>query len=123
MQTRKVTRKATHIAGQCATGQGRVFDITVNDLSNGGCRFEYADPHLAQGAPLTLMINGTGPYQAYVRWREGPQVGVSFLRPLGDAQLDALMNGEPVATSSDHAPPDLGAAAAKPGFGPLRRIC
>lgn len=123
MRTRKVERKRTEITGQCCTNQGRLFDITVCDLTDGGCRFRDAEESLFPGAPVNLMIAGSGPYACFVRWREDKQVGVSFARPLSPALLDQLLNGKPVAPSPT-AEADATAPEAPGGtLGPMRRVC
>ena len=123
MKTRKVERKRTEINGQCCTNQGRLFDITVCDLSDGGCRFRDADNSLFVGVAVSIMINGTGPHRCYVRWREGVQVGVSFVRPLSPAQLDELLYGRPIAAAPATMPSPVEEDEAANAPAPLRRFC
>lgn len=123
MRTRKVERKPTKIAGQCCTSQGRLSDITVCDLTKGGCRFSDADRGLFTGVPVSIMIAGSGPYRSFVRWREEDDVGVSFVQPLSPEVLEQLLAGKPVTPEPS---PEVDAApVSKPAssFGPLRRIC
>lgn len=125
MKARKVERKRTDIRGQCCTNQGRLFDIKVCDLTEGGCRFRDADHSLFPGVQVTLMIAGSGPYRSFVRWREESQVGVSFAQPLGSEVLEQLLSGKPVTTPPPS--PALQSAPNAPApassFGPLRRVC
>lgn len=128
MKTRKVERKHTDITGQCCTSQGKLFDITVSDLTEGGCRFRDADNSLFAGAQLTLMIAGSGPYRCFVRWRDKSDVGVSFVQPLTAEILDQLVNGKPVKaapSASLNPAPEVanGQSPDAASFGPLRRVC
>ncbi len=128
MRTRKVERKRTDITGQCCTSQGRLFDIKVCDLTEGGCRFRDADNSLFAGLQVNLMIAGSGPYRCFVRWREADDVGVSFAQPLSPAVLEQLLYGKPVAPAHSAAPtppmqPAPSSTSAPSSFGPLRRIC
>ncbi len=123
MKTRKVERKETKIGGQCCTHHGRLFDITVCDLTEGGCRFSGCDGALFVGAPANLMIAGSGPYRCFVRWREGNDVGVSFAQPLTPEVLEQLIEGKPVIAEpmeAERAPVRQAPAAS---FGPIRRVC
>lgn len=124
MRTRKVERKRTDIEGQCCTSQGRLFDIKVCDLTDGGCRFRDADESLFPGMPVSLMINGTGPYACFVRWREDSDVGISFARPLSPAQFEQLREGKPFSTTAPApAQSDRASEPSSTAFGPLRRVC
>lgn len=128
MKTRKVERKRTDITGQCCTSQGRLFDINVCDLTEGGCRFRDADNSLFAGAQATLMIAGSGPYRCFVRWREECDVGVSFAQPLSAELLDQMVNGKPLKaapSASLHTAPEAANVQPTAGssFGPLRRVC
>lgn len=123
MKVRKVDRKPIRIEGQCCTLHGHVFSITIGDLTEGGCRFAEAGHNLAPGAPVNLMILGTGPYRAQVRWRERGEIGVAFARPLESALAAALAAGEPVPNregAATQAPAAPGLAAP---LGPMRRVC
>ena len=129
MRTRKVERKRTDIGGQCCTNQGRLLEIVVCDLTEGGCRFRDADASLFPGMPVNLMISGSGPYACYVRWREDSDVGVSFARPLSPTLLEQLLNGKPPAAAPQSVQPAKTEGAEPPAeiavspYGPLRRIC
>ena len=123
MKTRKVERKQTKIGGQCCTRQGRLFDITVCDLTSGGCRFRDSDDGLFVGAPVNLMIVGSGPFRCFVRWRDGSDVGVSFVQPLSPAVLEQLLSGKPVVAAPLEAGRVPSAQAATSSFGPMRRAC
>lgn len=126
MRTRKVERKQTELAGQCCTSQGRLFDITVHDLSNGGCRFADDDPALFVGAPANIMINGTGPHRCFVRWREDGQVGVSFVRPMSEDEIAQVLSGKmPPRAPAQAMPDEKPASAPQPAAptGMVRRFC
>lgn len=94
MRTRKKDRKKVEIPGQCCTAEGRLFDIAVRDLNDGGCRYGDLNPPLRVGALVNLMIGGTGPYGAHVRWSADGEVGVSFARPFTEEQLEKLISGD-----------------------------
>ncbi|WP_427964310.1 PilZ domain-containing protein [Altererythrobacter sp.] len=124
MRARKVERKRTDIGGQCCSVQGRVFDVVLSDLTQGGCRFRDPQRILAIASPVNMTIDGTGPHRAHVRWREQEEVGVSFIRPLTAEQVEALISGKPsktvhpISKPRELAPPNRTASSL-----PLRRIC
>lgn len=116
MQTRKIDRKQVSIPGQCRTMRGQLIDIQLRDLTHGGCRFDDPAHALLPNAPVSLMIAGSGPYAARLRWREGQEVGVAFDRALPDALLHQILSGKPIPASTSH--PGLPA-----GMGPRRLVC
>ena len=116
MQTRKIDRNRVSITGQCRTMRGQLFDIQLRDLTSGGCRFGDPAHALLPNAPVSLMIAGSGPYTARMRWREGDEVGVAFDRPLSDALIQQIVSGKPVAASASR--PGL-----TQGLGPRRLVC
>lgn len=123
MRTRQVDRKKVEVAGQCCSVQGRLFDISIEDLTKGGCGFSDPADVLKVGSPVNLMISGTGPHRAHVRWKAEGKVGVSFQRPLSDEMVEDLIEGRKPAPTPDPAP----AASNQPSPGastlPLRRVC
>lgn len=65
-------------------------DVTVQDLSEKGCRFGDRTGYLTVGTPITLKLGPIGPVEAMVRWREGTQAGVEFVSPLYPSVLDHI---------------------------------
>lgn len=116
MQTRKIDRNPVSIPGQCRTMRGQLIDIQLRDLTTGGCRFDDAARALLPHAPVTLMIGGSGPHNARLRWREGDQVGVAFDRPLSEALLHQIISGKAIPARHSH--PGL-----TQGLGPRRLVC
>jgi len=127
MQTRKTDRKQVAIPGQCCTAQGRVFDIVLSDLTTGGCGFADSEHCLAIGAPVSLMIAGSGPHRAHVRWASDGAVGVSFQAPFAQSDVNGLIEGKApvVAPAPGPAPAPSPTASVAPPAGslPLRRVC
>ena len=92
MQTRKSNRQAISLPGQYISGFGASGDVTLSDLSPGGCRFESDDSQFAVGSALKVYVAGSGPYRATVKWVDEGMVGVTFANRLSDQQLDSLQN-------------------------------
>ena len=106
MQTRKKPRKTITIPGRYFTGLGTPKDVTIADLSPGGCKFEADERGLVPGARIQLYVAKTGPHHAVVKWRSDGEVGVTFASPLSDEQFASF--------ESSHVPDsalDIGEAA------------
>lgn len=127
MRTRQVNRKRVEVTGQCCSVQGRVFDIAISDLTKGGCGFPDLENVLNVGTPVNLMISGTGPHHAHVRWKADGKVGVSFQRPLDAELLEQIVEGKVRAPQRVSAPaPSAPDDQDENGTGanlPLRRVC
>ena len=123
MRTRKVDRKQVEVQGQCCSVQGRLFDIVLNDLTTGGCGFPDPEGILSIGSPVNLMICGTGPHRAHVRWADKGCVGVSFQRPLSDEAVQNLIDGKPPVTAPSQMKAPTAAAQSSNSTLPLRRVC
>jgi len=104
MRTRKTTRKAINVPGRYFTGLGDPVDVTLSDLSEGGCRFPMEAHKLNIGAPLQVYVAGSGPHRASVRWIDNGQVGVTFATPLESEQFEKFMASH-VPDLSDEATP------------------
>ncbi|WP_390586981.1 PilZ domain-containing protein [Erythrobacter sp. MTPC3] len=94
MQTRQTSRKTISLPGRFYTGAGQLVDVTLSELSVGGCRFAAPGKALIPGTPLQVYIGASGPHRANVRWSENGEVGVTFAAPFTQPQIDAFENGE-----------------------------
>lgn len=88
MRTRKTPRKALNVPGRYFTGLGDPVDVTLSDLSEGGCRFPIGNQKLNVGAPMQIYVASTGPHRASVRWIDDGQAGVTFASPLETEQFE-----------------------------------
>ena len=104
MRTRKTPRKAINVPGRYFTGLGDPVDVTLGDLSEGGCRFPIEAHKLNIGAPLQIYIAGSGPHRAAVRWIDDGQVGVTFATPLSTEQFEKFEGSHVPDLSSDAIP-------------------
>lgn len=88
MRTRKAPRKSIAVPGRYFTGLGDPVDVTLSDLSEGGCRFPIGNQRLNIGAPIQIYVASSGPHRATVRWIDQGQVGVTFAVPLETEQFE-----------------------------------
>lgn len=88
MRTRQVNRKLITLHGRYSTGLGEAHEVTLRDLSPGGCRFELASEKIAPGSPLQIFVAETGPHRAIVKWIKDGEAGVEFLRPLSETHFN-----------------------------------
>ncbi|MEP5937909.1 MAG: PilZ domain-containing protein [Erythrobacter sp.] len=106
MQTRKSNRQEISLPGQYVSGFGTAGDVTLSDLSPGGCRFESGDSQFALGSELKIYVAGSGPYRATVKWVDAGVVGVTFPTRLTEQQFDSLrQNGGGSGQPSDSQTP------------------
>jgi len=89
MTERVEPRHEISIVGRVRMGTG-ARDVTIQDLSEHGCKFHDRFSSLAIGAPVTVRIGPVGPVEAHVKWRRGEYVGVQFVTPLYPAVLDHI---------------------------------
>ena len=84
-------RQNAPISGRIPGSIQRIFDI-----SRYGCQIETGD--LADGAngQFVEIDFGTIVTRAIIRWSDRARLGLEFTRPLGSAQVDALL-AEPAA--------------------------
>lgn len=92
MRTRQNHRKPLTLPGKYYSGKGGAVEVTLGDISRGGCSFEKGRHRLEQGAPIRIYIDNAGPFAARVRWVEGEQAGVTFDPPLEAEQLAHFRN-------------------------------
>ncbi|MBD2842943.1 PilZ domain-containing protein [Erythrobacter rubeus] len=107
MRTRQTSRKTITLPGRYFTGLGSQVDVTLTELSVGGCRFPASGKKLIPGAPLQIYIGASGPHRANIRWSENGEVGVTFATPLSEEQLGRLQDDQAAAASAP-APPGEG---------------
>ena len=102
MQIRETSRRTLSVPARYVTGMGTPVDVTMRDISTGGCCFKDGQRQLRIGTPLQIHIAGSGPYRAAVRWIEGDLVGIKFVLMLEEEEverfeaLEALDGSEPV---------------------------
>ncbi len=119
MQTRQKPRKALNLPGRFFTGLGVPVDVTMSDISVGGCRFPVGDQQFAIGTPLQIFIAGSGPHRAAIRWVEKGEAGVTFVSPLSEELVEGFQ---------DNHVPDAPTVAPQGDFEPMtdakpRRFC
>ena len=88
---RQAASNSAPISGRIPGSIRRIFDI-----SRYGCQIETGD--LADGAngQFVEIDFGTIVTRAIIRWSDRARLGLEFTRPLGSAQVDALL-AEPAA--------------------------
>lgn len=59
-------------------------DVMLTDVSLGGCRFKTDSARLSMGTPLQIVIAGTGPHHATIKWVGKGEVGVTFAHALDE---------------------------------------
>ncbi|EAQ28817.1 hypothetical protein NAP1_14498 [Erythrobacter sp. NAP1] len=91
MKTRQTKRKQSNVPGRYLAGNGEPQDVVLRDVSVGGCRFEMGQRAFTLGSPLQIVVAGTGPHRAIVKWIDKDEVGLTFERPLSQAQVDSFM--------------------------------
>ncbi len=68
--------------------------VVLSDLSTCGCRLQL-DRQVRPGTVVALEMEGLAPFDAYVIWQQGDQVGCKFLNRLHPALLDAALAVSP----------------------------
>lgn len=76
--------------GRYRTGNGRVHDVQISNLSRSGCRMWQNHHWLEVGASIALRIENIGPIDSVVRWKNNNEMGVEFITPLHPSVLDHL---------------------------------
>jgi len=119
MKTRQKPRKAFVLPGRYFTGQGMPMDVTLTDISEGGCRFATHGRMLPLGASLQIYVANSGPHLASVKWAAKGEVGITFSAPLDAEKFEKFQNSHvPDASWSE----DVGEFDAMPDA-PPRRFC
>ncbi len=92
MMTRQTNRKPLTLPGRYHLGKGRGAEVTLSNISRGGCRFVDEEGHLAAGTRIHVYIDEAGPFPAQVRWVREDHAGVTFATPLDKTQLAHFRN-------------------------------
>lgn len=119
MKTRQTQRKTITLAGRYLGGSGRPVDVTINDLSQRGCRFAVDAPQPARGSQVQLFLEGSGPHHAMVKWVKDGEVGVTFIAQLDENLFRRFQNSH-VPSLDDNRPRD---GAVAPPKGAPNRFC
>ena len=90
MQTRQAPRHSVSTTGTVRSARGMEWQVSVDDLSPGGCRIDDPGGGLLLGELVKLSIAEIGPIVAEVAWRQSSRVGVEFVRPLSERVTTAL---------------------------------
>ncbi|AWW73490.1 hypothetical protein CD351_03490 [Erythrobacter sp. KY5] len=90
MKTRQTKRKLSNVPGRYLADLGDPHDVILRDVSVGGCRFEKGERSFTLGSPIQIMVAGTGPHRAIVKWIAKGEVGIGFAQPLSQAQVDGF---------------------------------
>lgn len=88
MRTRQSQRKTITLPGRYLTDYGMPADVVLTDVSVGGCRFKTDSARLSTGTPLQIIIDGTGPHHATIKWVGKGEVGVTFDHKLPEEVLN-----------------------------------
>lgn len=119
MQTRQKPRKELNVPGRFFTGLGVRVDVTLSDISEGGCRFPVGSQKLTIGSPVQIYIAGSGPHRASIRWVENGEAGVTFVEPLDEDMIERLERGDLPAAIEESEPADI----EETKDAPPRRFC
>ncbi|MBV7258851.1 PilZ domain-containing protein [Erythrobacter crassostreae] len=107
MQTRKTSRKTVSLPGRYFTGLGNPVDVTLIDLSTGGCRFAPGPGKFTPGTQLQVFVGSSGPHRAMIKWSDGGEIGVTFTVPLNSNLVDQSQDGHVPDLSKSMAPGDF----------------
>ncbi|MCK0129496.1 PilZ domain-containing protein [Erythrobacter sp. F6033] len=104
MQTRQTSRKTVSLPGRYFTGLGSPVDVTLIDLSTGGCRFAPGPGKFTPGTPLQIFVGSSGPHRAKIKWSDGGDIGVTFVTPLSEEVIEQTLDGHVPDLSKDMTP-------------------
>ena len=90
MEERRDERHGITVPGRYRTGSGMAVDVTLRDLSRGGCQIHDRLGRLSVEQFLTIRIGPIGPIDSRVRWQDGRVAGIRFDQPLADTVLDHI---------------------------------
>jgi hypothetical protein len=79
-------------APRCAVAStdGFNFEVSLSDVSTGGCRVELVEA-CEPGEDVITRFPDLEALGAWVRWTSGMMAGVEFIRPIHPAEFDALL--------------------------------
>ena len=95
MDERREIRLPVRMQGRYRSGNGRVHDVQVSNLSAAGCRMFQNHSWLDIGDVISLRVENIGPIDAIVRWKDRTEMGVEFLTPLHPSVLEHLASHFP----------------------------
>ena len=75
---------------KCRFQSGGNVDLTVLDLSPGGCMVDRKRANAEPGGRVLVTLPGLSPQSAQVVWVEDGHAGIAFEQPLHEAVLDHL---------------------------------
>ena len=90
MRTRQKERKVVNLPGRYFTGLGQPVDVTLSDLSTGGCRFNAGNNKLTLGSRIQIFVGPSGPHYATIKWVRKGEVGLTFAEPIPDDHFQSF---------------------------------
>jgi hypothetical protein len=88
--TRKVERRAVVGAVTIQSNAGERASARLRDISTYGCNLLSGADWLRMGRFITLRLSKERSLQAIVRWTRDGAAGIEFLRPISDAEAEAI---------------------------------
>ncbi|NIJ18717.1 hypothetical protein FHS95_000386 [Sphingomonas naasensis] len=76
------------------TGDDKIAQVRVRNLSSGGLMAEYAAP-VEIGTPVEIEVRGVGWVKGRIAWATDGRVGVAF-----DIEIDPMLARKPVGTGA-----------------------
>jgi hypothetical protein len=86
---RQTRRRMVNFASRLRDADSSGMDVTVIDLSTGGCRIAPATG-LEVGQIFWLKLPGFEARHCHVLWLNGPEAGCEFTNALSDEEYDSL---------------------------------
>jgi hypothetical protein len=91
---RDFERTPTSAVGSYTNARGEEAEINFRDLAQGGCQVHDPAGGMKLGAKVALIIEGTGPINAEVAWRDGEDAGLEFINLLPEQVFRHLIAQE-----------------------------
>ncbi|MGX7894921.1 PilZ domain-containing protein [Tsuneonella sp. HG222] len=113
MEERRDERHGITVPGRYRSGTGMAVDVTLRDLSQGGCQIHDRLGRLEVDQFVTIRIGPIGPIEARVRWLDGRVAGIRFDQPLAPSVLEHVREiaAEAGLASAPNPPPTVAEAA------------
>ena len=89
-ERRTEKRYEVSIDAAIRNGTGRDREVAITDLSSGGCRLTWPRGSMTRESCLTISAGPVRTLEATVRWVQGNDHGIEFIRPLHASVLDHL---------------------------------
>ncbi len=87
---RRSRRTDIRLPATIDAGPGRVFSVTVHNVSAHGVMAELSTP-LVPGRPVTVEMAGLGKTAGRVAWIRDDHIGIAFAEPLTLDQIEAIL--------------------------------